>query len=298
MNEDPSGPQALATARLGPALGARRGRKRANRHDVPLQAGLIILAAFTFYPFIFLLVSSLKDVDQFQHTFWLPALPPHLENYGQAALLVLPYLRNSLIVTSASAFGVLSLSTVSAYVFARYPFPGREILFMGIIILLIVPGILTLIPQFLLARRLGLLDTYWALILFDVAGGQVFGIFIMRSFFSAMPGELFEAARMDGAGEVQVFWQIAVPLAAAIMVTVVIIDVLSTWNDYIWPLVTLQSEYVKTFPLGLIGLQNALQVNYGELFAAYVVASLPLLLLFMFTMRYFVRGLTSGAIRA
>ena len=79
---------------------------------------------------------------------------------------------------------------------------------------------------------------------------------------------------------------------------VVIIDVLATWNDYIWPLVTLQSEFVKTFPLGLIGLQNALQVNYGELFAAYVVASLPLLLLFMFTMRYFVRGLTSGAIRA
>lgn len=266
--------------------------------DWRLLVGLLVLAIFTFYPFVFLLMSSFKDPDQFMHSFWLPAFPPHLDNYLLAAQVTLPYLKNSLIVTLASLVGVVLLSTVSAYVFARYPFPGREIFFMAVIVLLMVPGVLMLIPQFLLSKQLGLLNTYWALILFAIANGQVFGIFIMRSFFATLPKELFEAARIDGASEIDAFIHIAVPLSSAIMVTIAILDTITTWNDYIWPLVVLQDEAIKTFPLGLINFQNALRVNYGVQFAAYVIASLPLIVLLMFTMRYFVRGLTSGAIRA
>lgn len=259
---------------------------------------LIAIAAITFYPFIFTLVSSFKDIDQFNHTFWLPAFPLHPENYLRAGSVMLPYIGNSVIASGASVIGVLLLASISAYVFARYPFPGRELLFGAIIVLLMVPGVLTLIPQFLLAKQLGLLNTRWALIAFYTASGQVMGIFLLRSFFATIPGELFEAARIDGANEIQLFTNIALPLSTAIISTVAILDILSTWNEYIWPLVTISSEDLKTHLLGLIHFQNMLSTDWGVIFAAYVIASLPLLLLFSVAMRAFVRGLTSGAIRA
>ena len=259
---------------------------------------LIAIAAITFYPFIFTVVSSFKDIDQFNHTFWLPAFPLHPENYLRAGSVMLPYIGNSVIASGASVIGVLLLASISAYVFARYPFPGRELLFGAIIVLLMVPGVLTLIPQFLLAKQLGLLNTRWALIAFYTASGQVMGIFLLRSFFATIPGELFEAARIDGANEIQLFTNIALPLSTAIVSTVAILDILSTWNEYIWPLVTISSEDLKTHLLGLIHFQNMLSTDWGVIFAAYVIASLPLLLLFSVAMRAFVRGLTSGAIRA
>lgn len=273
-------------------------RQGARGRDLPKHLALIAIAAITFYPFIFTVVSSFKDIDQFNHTFWLPAFPLHPENYLRAGTVMLPYIGNSIIASGASVVGVLLLASISAYVFARFPFPGRELLFAAIIVLLMVPGVLTLIPQFLLAKQLGLLNTRWALIAFYTASGQVMGIFLLRSFFATIPGELFEAARIDGANEIQLFTNIALPLSTAIISTVAILDILSTWNEYIWPLVTISSEDLKTHLLGLIHFQNMLSTDWGVIFAAYVIASLPLLLLFSVAMRAFVRGLTSGAIRA
>lgn len=259
---------------------------------------LLIGLFLTFYPFMFMIFSSLKDYAQFFHSFWWPAFPLHLENYKDAFKIVYKYIVNSVMVSATSALGVVVLASISAYVFARFNFPGREPLFYAVISLLMIPGLLTLIPRFLLARFLGLVDSLAGLILFYIAGGQVFGIFILRSFFSSLPEELFEAARLDGAGELHSYALIAVPLSKSILGTVAIMNVLSTWNEYIWPLVIISSDRLKTIPLGLIAFQTMYRTEYGPLFAGYVIASLPLLVLFFFTMRTFVAGLTSGALKA
>jgi ABC-type glycerol-3-phosphate transport system permease component len=196
--------------------------------------------------------------------------------------------------------GVLIIASVTAFVFARYNFPGKEFLFFAILALLMIPGILTLVPAFLLVKGFGLLNTYWALILPYVAGGQIFAIFVLRSFIASLPEELFESARLDGASMWHLYSKITLPLSKPILVTIAIMNILSTWNDYIWPLVTIPDGNKWTVSVGIVsfGSQYAGLQNWGPMFAGYVIASIPLIILFMFTMRYFIAGLTSGAIKA
>ena len=142
-----------------------------------------------------------------------------------------------------------------------------------------------------------LLNTRWVLIAPYIAGGQVFAIFILRQFFEALPGEMFEAARIDGASELQVFRHIGIPLSQSILGVVAIMHVLSTWNDVIWPLVTLRSNELMTLTIGLYAFRTAWYTIWGPLMAGYVIASIPLIILFAFTSRLFVEGLSSGAIK-
>jgi len=163
-----------------------------------------------------------------------------------------------------------------------------------------IPGVLTLVPAFLLIKSFGLLNTYWALILPYVSGGQILAIFILRSFIASLPEELFESARIDGARTWDLYAKITLPLSTPILVTIAIMNVLGTWNDYIWPLVTIPDGRRWTISVGIVsfGSQYGGLENWGPMFAGYVIASLPLIILFMFTMRYFIAGLTSGAIKA
>ena len=266
--------------------------------DAPSIAILVAFAALTLYPLAFMVITSLKDLAQYNEQFWLPVWPLHLENYTAAWAAIAPYMLNSVIVTGASATGVVVLSCFAAYAFARFAFPGRELCYYLVIFLLMIPAVLTLVPSFLLVKSLGLMNTRWALILPYIAGGQVLAIFIMRSFFAGLPEELFEAARIDGAGEIGAFWRIAIPLTRPILVTIAIIQVLSTWNDYVWPFLVVQDDSLKTLVVGLVLFQTRFYTNWGPLMAGYTLASIPLLLLFFVGMRYFIEGLTSGALRA
>jgi ABC-type glycerol-3-phosphate transport system permease component len=160
-----------------------------------------------------------------------------------------------------------------------------------------IPGELTLIPSFLLVKDLGLLNSYWVLILPYIAGGQVFAIFILRSFFQSMPDEMFEAARIDGANELQILIRIGIPLSQSILGVVAIMHILSTWNDLVWPLVTLSSDKLMTLTIGLYAFRTAWYSIWGPLMAGYMLASIPLIILFAFTSRLFVEGLSSGAIK-
>lgn len=258
---------------------------------------LLIFIFFMFLPFIITIIISFKDIPQFNHHPFTLTFPLHFSNYAEAWRVVSRYIYNSLIVSSTAVVGMVLLAAISAWAFARYPFPGREIFFFGILALLMVPGELTLIPAFLLVKALGLLDTRWVLILPYIAGGQVFAIFILRSFFESLPEEMFEAARIDGANELQVFRHIGIPLSQSILGVVAIMHILSTWNDIVWPLVTLSSEKVMTLTIGLYSFQTAWYSIWGPLMAGYVIASLPLIILFAFTSRLFVEGLSSGAIK-
>ena len=276
---------------------ARRGTRRGLRSDAPRHLMLGLLLIVTFYPFLFLLMTSIKDFAQFSHSFWLPAWPLHLDNYQAAFNAIYRYVLNSVFISVTTLVGLLAVSSVTAYVFARFQFPGKGVLYYLIISLLMIPGVLTLVPAFMLMVKLRLAGTHAALILPYIAGGQVFAIFIMRGFFASLPEELFEAARIDGASEWQNFWHVALPLSKPILGTVAIMNVIGTWNDYIWPLVNLYNDRLYTLPMGLMAFQHAYYTNWGPLFAGYVLSSLPLLALFLLTMRYFIRGITSGALK-
>ncbi|RIK34212.1 MAG: carbohydrate ABC transporter permease [Chloroflexi bacterium] len=270
------------------------------RHDLPLHSILVILGVLTFYPLVFTLFTSFKDNSQFFSTFWGPAFPLRWGNYADAWQQLYPVLVNTVFVGVVSAFGIVFLASLAAYVFARHNFPGRDAFFYAILALLMIPGVLTLIPLFLLVKDLGMLNTYQVLILPYIAGGQAFAIFVLRSFIASQPEEIFESARIDGANEFTIYQRIAVPMAKPILGTLAILALLNTWNDYIWPSVTLRNPDLWTISLKLVSFSSqwASLQQYGPMFAGYVIASIPLLILFMFTMRLFIEGLASGAIKA
>jgi len=263
---------------------------------------LSLLLLLTFYPFIFMLITSLKSVPQFYHNFWSLARPFHWENYVEAWQIIHRFILNSIFVSGITLIGVLSLGSITAYIFARFDFWGKNFLFYAIISLLMIPGILTLVPTFMTVKQLGLLNTRWVMILPYISGGQVFAIFLLRSFFESLPRDLFDAATIDGCPEHRILWHVVLPLSRPILGTVAIINLIATWNEFIWPFVTLQSMDKFVLPVGLLSYfstsSNALYgAKYGTMFAGYTIAALPLLLLFLFTMRVFIKGLSSGAMK-
>lgn len=271
-----------------------------TRNDVYRHAFLIALCVLILFPFCLTLIMSFKDFNQFNHNEFLPTLPLHFDNYFSstgAFNTIWRYILNTIVVAAVSGAGALAVAALTAHVFARYSFPGRETLYFLVIALMMIPSILSLVPQFLLIKSLGLFDTPWALILPYISGDQVMAIFILRQFFAAVPEELFEAARMDGASEVRGFMSISLPMSKSILGVVAIIDLLHCWNDLIWPLVTLTSPSNFTLTLGLYAYRNAEWTNWGPLFAGYIIASIPLLIVFAFTSSLFIDGLGSGALK-
>jgi ABC-type glycerol-3-phosphate transport system permease component len=268
--------------------------------------GLMIL--FSFFPFVFMIYTSFKSQGAIVQKFWSPptraAEWAAAENYSKAWVTVAPYVKNSLIVTTATVIGVLIVSTLASYAFARFRFPGSQFFFFMIIALLMVPGVLTLIASFMWVRALfwneswNLIDSYWVLILPGIAGSQVGAIFLCRGFFAALPNEMFEAAKIDGANDLQIIWHIVLPLSKPILGTVAILNILGTWNDFMWPLLTVGDKHLYTVAIGLRYFQGQFSTDYGPLFAGYTIASIPLIVLFLLTMRHFLAGLTSGAIKA
>ncbi|MCX6378798.1 MAG: carbohydrate ABC transporter permease [Armatimonadetes bacterium] len=301
----------MTTSQTAISADTRRSRYAKRLREVALHLPLFLLVALTFYPFVFLVQTSLKDNPQFFHDFWGLHAPLHWSNYTEAWEAIRHYIGNTVMVTVATVTGTLIVASFSAYTFARHRFPGREFLFYAILSLMMIPGVLTLISSFMWMKRFpfaggndlfgeggnGLLDSHLALIMPGIAGGQVFAIFILRSFIASLPEELFEAARMDGANEWLLFSRIAMPLCKPILGTVAIMGALSTWNDYVWPYIVLPDDSKKTLSVGLAFFRGAYATTYGPLMAGYVLASLPLLILFLLMMRTFIAGLTSGALK-
>jgi len=258
---------------------------------------LTVLCVLTLAPLVMAFFISLKTIPQFARDPFILTFPLHWENYSLAWEIVRRFMLNSIIVSGATVIGVLTLSSLSAYAFAILDFPGRKFLFYLVLALLMVPSALTLIPSFVLVKDLGLINTYWAMILPWIAGGQVFAIFMLRTFFEGLPRELFDAARIDGATEWQGYWRIALPLSKSILGVVAILDVLGTWNNLIWPALTVTEQALLTLTPGLMTYQSAYYTRYGFMMAGLLLGAIPLVILFFFTSRWFVEGLTSGAIK-
>jgi ABC-type glycerol-3-phosphate transport system permease component len=213
--------------------------------------------------------------------------------------IVRPYMVNTFIVALLTALGVTLLGSATAYILARYKFLGSKAIFMLIISTMMFPGVLTLVPSFLLVKNLGLLNTYWAMILPYIAGGQVFAIFIFKGFFHALPEELFESARIDGAGHFRIYWHLVLPLSKPSISVVLIMNLLSTWNNFLWPFITNTDGRYHVMASGIYAMTTTGQAtNFSTMYAAYAISSLPLLILFIYATKPFVRGLTSGAFKA
>lgn len=259
---------------------------------------LSFLFFLTMLPYMVMIIRSFKSLNQTGISQVYPTLPLHYGNYIQAWKLISQFMLNSVIVTALTVVGVLLLSSITAYVFARYNFPGREFLFWLIIVLLMVPGIISLIPMFVMvASDLKLKNNYLGLLLPYWAGGQVFAIFVLRTYFASLPEELFESARLDGAGHLRLYWNITLPLSGPILSVIAILTILNTWNDYLWPLLILSEVKMRTVTIGLTFLRDTAFPRPGIEMAAYILASIPMFVLFIATMRTFIRGITAGALK-
>lgn len=263
-----------------------------NRHLIILFFGVL-----TIIPFFVLINLSFKDSAQFNLDRWSVTFPFHWENYQAAWQAIRKYIINSFVISGVTVVGVLVISCMAAYAFARMHFIFKEKIYFLIIALLMIPFILTFVPLFGLIIKLGMLDSWLGLWGPYIASGQVFCIFVLRSFFASMPEEMFEAARVDGAGEIRILASIVLPLSKAIIATLAALNVLNTWNDYIWPLMVISDDRIMPLTIGLGVFKDQFSTNWGPLFAGYVIASIPLLLLFMFTSKQFVEGLSSGSIK-
>jgi multiple sugar transport system permease protein len=267
-------------------------------------AWLLVLALT--WPFFWAVMSSLKDVSEItaRPPRWLPAAP-QWTNYVEIWKTV-PlgrFVTNSLFVTFAAMLGQLISCTAVAYGFARFRFPGRNILFGLCLATLMLPREVTIIPQYMLYRQVGWLDTFLPLIVpfWFGAGGGAFTIFLMRQFFLTIPFEYDEAAQIDGASSLWIFVRVLLPLAGPALATATIFAFLAHWNDFWGPLIFLNSPENFTLPLGLRWLQTA-PADLGRprenlLLAAAIVATLPIIVLYFSAQKYFVRGIVLSGIK-
>lgn len=294
-------------AQLGGKSGDRTAAPRRAKWRPPglvtiFQYGvLIVLLCLTFLLVLLMLSMSLRPTVLIYTDFWGLPWPPTFANYQKALLELLPAMGRTLWVSVLSIAGILLFSSTAAYAFARMQFPGKYLLFYAVVVVLMVPGIILLTPHFILANQLRLRGSLWGLAVYYVAGGLPFGIFLITTFFQTQPSEIFEAARLDGASEVQSLVWIAIPLAIPILVTVGMFNFLGIYGDYIWPSLML-TEDQQTLLVSLTTYDPQVdrfssRPDIGAQTAGYTFATIPQLVLFAFGMKYFIQGVTSGSIK-
>lgn len=269
-------------------------RKRGEKPQIGVKAILIVIITIALSPYLFMLVTSIKTNQQFADSFWQVAFPLHFENYGTAWGLVAPYLLNSIGISAVSIVLILAISSIAGFVMARYRFPGRSVLFGSVLVLMMVPGIANLIPLFVMMKDFGILNTYTVLLVPYTAGGVVLSTILVRNFVQGIPQSIFDAARVDGASGPRMFVSIMLPLSLPVLGTVSLITVTTVWNDFFWPLLVLTDDNLRTVSVGLLFFQGQNAIDYGPLMAGYLIASLPVLLLFIFLSKYFLAGVQGG----
>lgn len=266
---------------------------------------LLVLLLFSFVPITMMLVMSLRDsLDIYGH-FWSLPVRPVWSNYDSAfSALIMPMLR-SIYLCALSIAAISFFACIGAYAFARLAFFGKETIFVLLTILMTLPDVLLLTPNFILADWLHIRNSLEGLSLFYIGGGQTFAIFILRAFLQSQQEEMFESARVEGAGEWKCLWKIAFPLSIPILITLAILNFLTIYNDLIWPILMLSKPSLETLAMSIqhfapgSGATGGIsRPEMGVISAGYVFSSVPLLLLFGFGMNYFVEGLTSGAIKS
>lgn len=264
---------------------------------VILNIVLAIFLLFTLVPVYVMVVNSFKTQNQLLDNVLYFSFPLYFKNYADAFNRIFPYIWNSITVAVVSTVGITFIAALTGYAFGHFEFRGKKILFTLIIVNMMIPSILTLVPSYLVVVRLKLYNTQFALLLPYLATGSVMGIYLVRGFVEQIPKTIFEAAKIDGINEFQSFVYIGVPLVKTILTTVSILALLNVWNDIVWPMLVLDSDAIKTIPLGLLEFNQQQGANKGALFAGYILSSIPLLIYFILNLRSFMDSLVEGAIK-
>ncbi len=260
-----------------------------------------VAAVLLVYPFIYMLSTSFKP-RSIVLSDPLQVMPsdPTLENYAEVLGLhsFLRYFINSAAVAIVSTVLIVALASMMAYAFSRLQFPGKRILFTAIVVGLTIPTMMLIIPQFLLARDLHLLNSLQGLVPFYVGTALGFNTFLLSGFFESIPRELDEAMLIDGAGPWRRYWNLAIPLSKPALATCVIFAFLGTWDEFAWALTVLNDTDVRTLPIAIALFQGQHSTSWGLVFAASLLAIIPVLIVYIVFQRFFVAGLTSGAIKS
>lgn len=254
-------------------------------------------AAISIFPYLWMTFSAFKPESEIFAFNWIPRQPTvsnFVELFKRAPFLL--YFLNSLIVSvSTAALGVF-FDTLAGFAFSKFEFPGKKFLFWLILSTLMVPFYVTLIPSFIVVSRLGWLNSYKALIIPGMT--SAFGIFLCRQFMQAIPTEIIDSARVDGAPLFRIYWQIVLPVSRPIIATLAILKFRYTWNDFVWPLVMIKAPNMRTVPLGLAMLENLFGVPlWGLLMAGAFLSTIPVVILFLLMQKEFIQGLTVGSVK-
>jgi len=256
---------------------------------------LLVIGSLAFlFPLVWMLSTALKpDVQLFAYPpEWIPR-PPMWGNF-KAAIEYFPfwlYFRNSTIVTVLAVFGQVFSASIVAYGFAKLRWPGREVVFFLVLATLMIPAQVTMIPQFVIFTKIGWVDTLLPLIVPSFFGGGAFNVFLFRQYYRTIPREYNDAARIDGASDWRIYWQIILPQSKPVIATAGIFAFLWTWNDFMGPVIYLHSPENFTLPIGLRAFQQQTGTEWDLLMAASLIVMIPVIVLFFFLQRYFVQGM-------
>ncbi|MDX6230654.1 MAG: multiple sugar transport system permease protein [Frankiales bacterium] len=288
----------MAAATLAHVPARRTRPRRTDRRRVLLYAVLVIAACATLLPFAWMLSASVRtqgDLTGHPTTLW----PSHITWANYTSIWTQIPLRRQFINTAVFAISVAALSvaidSMAGYALARFEFPGRTAVFVVVIMTMMLPIQVTLIPIFRLLVDLHWINTYQGLIVPRAA--DAFGIFLMRQFFLALPKDLEEAARIDGASEMRIFLRVMLPLAVPALLTLGLFNMLANWNDLLWPLIVTTDSNMQTLPAGLALFKGQHVTQYGLLMAGAVIALVPMLIAFLFVQRRFIEGIATTGIK-
>jgi alpha-1,4-digalacturonate transport system permease protein len=274
------------------------GKKPPSVGAVLRTTFLLVMTFAILAPVLWFVLSSFKDATD------LGARPPKIlpsrwafENYTEAFQMYnyMRYFMNSVIVTTVATVLTLLINSMAAYAFAKYNFRGRDGLFVMTLAMIMIPLQVILIPIYLVVSSLGLVNTYWGMII--PAAATPTGVFIIRQYMLTIPDELIEAARIDGAGEFRIFARIVLPLCRPALAVVAIFSILWRWNDFLWPLLIAQKEELYTLPVALALLNGQLVVPYNIVLAMSVMSIIPVLFMFVFMQRQIVQGIAQTGIK-
>ena len=271
---------------------------RSKAHSWLVNGALVAIALLSLAPLAWMVSVSFMPRGEASH-FPPPFLPSlaTLDNYRElfATTGVARNFLNSVLVAGAITLLSLLVNTMAGYAFAKLRFAGRERIFQVLLAALVVPAQVAMLPLFLLMKQLGLVNSYWGVIVPALA--TVFGIFLVRQYARSIPDELIEAARIDGAGELRIFFQVVLPMLKPVLVTLAIFTFMGAWNDFMWPLIVLTDQAHYTLPVALAALSREHIMDVEMMMAGAVVTVLPVLALFLLLQRYYIQGLLLGSVK-
>lgn len=269
-------------------------RKKINQ--IILHTVMIISLIAVMYPLCLMVFGAFKSKTTYDLNKWLPAIPLRVMNIADAFNALSGYIVNTLIVAFAGIAGMIFFASMAAFSVSKLKFIGNKLCFGILLAITMLPGVLSLTPQLLLYKTLGLDGSLLAMIVPMWTGGTVWGVFLLRGFYAGLPNEIFEAADIDGAGAFQKFILIGVPLSMPIISTLIIMQITSVWSDYMWPKLIVRPE-LYPIAAGLTFVYETSGASQTLKYAGYLVASIPVICLFVFFNRFYVEGLASSGIK-